>query len=93
MYPSNRGLLPWLFIYVDAESLHRSIQPLMAGDYEIPVEFVVTVEDSHNNTILFQVCANGQSVIFRDWETTVNEEKKREVKKEVKITMGLTTSI
>ena len=85
MYRSTRGLLPWLFIYVDTESLHRSIQSLMAGDYEVPVEFAVTVEDSPSNSIRFDVCANGQSVIFRDWETTVNEEKKREVKKDVKI--------
>lgn len=81
MYRSHRGLLGWLFIYLDVESLHRSIQQLTASNNTIPVEFVVTVEDSHNNTIRFLINANGQSATFGDWETTVNEEKKRETRK------------
>jgi len=85
MYRSHRGLLGWLFIYLDVESLNRSIQQLTAGDNTLLVEFVVTVEDNPSNTIQFIINANEKSATFSDWETTVNEEKKRETKKLAKI--------
>ncbi len=85
MYRSPDGLLAWLFIYLDVESLYRSIQLLTAGDKKMPVEFVVTVEDNHQNSIQFIINANNQSVSFNDWETTVNEEYKRKSKKLEKI--------
>lgn len=85
MYQSHDGLLHWLYIYLDVASLHRSIELLTAGDEKMLIEFVVTAEDNRQNSIQFIINANGQSVAFDGWETTVNEENKRKSKKLAKI--------
>lgn len=84
-YQAPDCLLPWLYIYLDVASLHRSIMQLTSGDDKIPVEFIVVVEDNHQNSIQFLINANGQSAAFNNWETTVKEEYKNRAKKLAKL--------
>lgn len=59
------------YIHFDKEKLYNTIQNLLNGNEELPLEISISIKDSNEENIQVLVKGNGQSVVFSDWVVNI----------------------